>query len=158
MVLEDRNNLGNNEDESKEKLVDLLRSLKESGLELSDEQEKIINFVDNRDLREKKQREIRDNIILENQRKEEWFNSPDNPSNIRLEELRKTRSQVEKLKKIQEKYPVLLSSEQRELIKYLDMVDLANSMPHEIDTGMEPEIRNWYNEKYSSESENVKTK
>lgn len=146
----------NIEDEPKEKLVDMLRYLKESGLELTSEQEKIIDFVDNRELRERKQREIRDSIVLENQKKEEWFNSPDNPSNVRLEELRKTRNQVEMLKKIQQKHPDLLSLEQIKLIEYIDMIDFAKSIPHEVDTGMEPEVRSWYSERYETESEDVK--
>ena len=154
----DQNKTGQNfnNDEKKEKIVDLLRFLVESGIELSEKQRSILEFYDNKELREKRQSDIRQKILLENEKKAEWLNSSENPSNIRKVQFIKLREQVDMLKKLEKKMPGILSLEQQKMIEYVAMVDLADSLPREVDAGMNGEIRDWYLNEYKEYNDDIK--
>ena len=79
-----------------------------------------------------------------NAEREAWVNNPLNPSNIRAEQIANERKQLEALLKLREVAPDILSPEQREFINHYELLDLANSKEHQVDTGMDPEIREWY--------------
>ncbi len=161
----------NSEIDSKmDAVVEKLRILKDMGFELSVEQSHLVDtyeklhsdefqqFKANREARELRQQEIRDGITLENERKEMWFNSPENPSNKRIQELRCMRKQIQGLADLRDIAPDLLSDYQNNLVEkgsiFFEMLDGSQSEKHEVDTGMSSEIREWYQEHYTSEENN----
>ena len=116
---------------------------------------KFQQFKDEREVREARQQEVRQAVVKENERKEEWFNSADNPSNKRIEELKYLRRQIQGLESLREIAPELLSDYQNNLVEkgniFFDMFERSKEEKHEVDTGMSSEIREWYQEHYTNE-------
>ena len=143
---------------------EFLTSLVEAGIELTDEQQNTFNLLNKLDEyksrfeeREARQREARERVSAENSEKEAWWNDPENPSNIREE-------QVSSLLDTADKHVILLdtfektgmkgmlSKEQldeleksREFSKMMEEAEKTNN-----DQGMSPEVRSWYQEHYGS--------
>lgn len=148
-------------------VVDKLVALEDVGFELSPEQKNLVDiyenlyskkfrqFKDEREVREARQQEVRQAVVKENERKEEWFNSADNPSNKRIEELKYLRRQIQGLESLREIAPELLSDYQNNLVEkgniFFDMFERSKEEKHEVDTGMSSEIREWYQEHYTNE-------
>ena len=86
----------------------------------------------------------------ENAKKEECFNSADNPINMRLAELKKTRNQVAALEGIKDAGLIVPTQEQKldNLSEFLEMFEKTSQEQHEVDTGMSDESRAWYQEHY----------
>ena len=158
---------------SKTEILQNLTLLKELDIELSPEQksmcelyeklnsEKFQQYKANSEARKEKQEQVRNEIAAENERKAEWQNSPDNLSNRRIEELQLMKKRMDILENVRSIDDSLLTQEQIELMerskKFFEMLDIANLEQHEVDTGMSPEIRNWYQQHYSEE-ENIAKK
>lgn len=158
---------------SKTEILKNLTALKELGIELSPEQkamcelyeklnsEKFQQYKANSEARKERQKQVRNEIAAENERRAEWQNSPENISNKRIEELELMKKRMNILENVKSMDASLLTPEQIELIerskKFFEMLDMANSEQHEVDTGMSPEIRDWYQQHYSEE-ENIARK
>lgn len=148
-------------------VIEQLSALEDMGFELSPEQKNLVDiyeklhsekfqqFKADREGREARQQEVRQAISVENERKEEWFNSKDNPSNKRIEELKYMRRQIQGLESLREIAPELLSDYQNNLVEkgnvFFEMFERSKEEKHEVDTGMSSEIREWYQEHYASE-------
>ena len=153
--------------EKKNKIVEKLILLRDTGCELTEEQQTIIELYEKLNsekfqqykkesqTRKARQEEVRNKIAVENEKKENWYNSPDNPTNKRIEELKHIKKQIQALESLSKIDDSLLSTEQRELIEhgkiFFDMLNTTQSLEHEVDTGMNPEIRSWYQDFYSNE-------
>lgn len=153
-------------------VVEKLLTLRDMGIELSPEQtamvslheklnsDKFQQYKDNSEARKERQREVRNEIALENERKENWYNSPENPSNKRIEELKHMKRQIQGLETLRDIDADLLSDEQNDLVEkgnvFFEMMEEAQSQGHDVDTGMSPEIRSWYQEHYTNEENKAK--
>lgn len=128
-------------------------------LEVDDRNERLQRFREQREMREERQEELRRIISQENENKANWYNSLDNPTNIRVEKINHLRRQVAGLNYLKEMDESLLTEEQTSLLeegkKFLEMYDMAQEEKHERDMGMSPEIRDWYQE-YYTDGEGVK--
>lgn len=143
-----------------------LMQIREYGIELSPEQEKIIRtyekihsdefreFQANREERERRQREIREEVSRRNAEKVEWWNSPENPSNIREEKFERMQKQVDALEGVREIDPSLLTDQQGEMLRtgkeFFELKEMFSAEEHDRDTGMSNEAREWYQEHYKS--------
>lgn len=136
----------------KNKFVELIRNIQESGIELSEKQKKILEFHDNKALREQRQQEIRNAISLENEEKAKRL---DHLTSIKMKERNHLKKQVDMLTELERLLPGILSEEQKSLIEYAKMREYAESLPHEVDTGMNPEIREWYKQQYEESEDDV---
>lgn len=161
--------LRENSNEQTNEIVDQLILLRSSGIELTEEQrvkielheklnsEKFQQYKEHSQVRKEHQEEVRNKIAVENERKEKWHNSPENPTNKRIEELKKLKKQIQVLEQLSKIDDSLLSKEQRELLEngkiFFKMLNTNKSLEHEVDTGMNPEIRSWYQDYYSNEEE-----
>ena len=145
-------------------VVNQLLELKNLGIELTVEQEQLISklsklskYREGKEEREKHQKEVLMEHKELSQKREEWHDSPENPSNIRSAEFETLRRQMEVLKKIDSK---LLSSEQKQYLFVLEtffgMKSKADSKVHEVDTGMDEDIRKWYQDAYGLEENSKK--
>lgn len=148
-------------------VIDKLSALEDMGFELSPSQKNLVDiyeklysekfqqFKADRDLRKDKQQKVRQIVSEENERKEEWFNSSDNPSNKRVEGLKQMRRQIQGLESLREIAPELLSEYQNNLIDkgnvFFEMFERSKDEKHEVDTGMSSEIREWYQEYYTND-------
>ena len=116
---------------------------------------KFQQFKAEKELREERQRELRTMISAENERKENWFNSPENPTNKRIEELNQMRKKIQGLDNLYNIDSSILTDEQIEYLEkgkiFFDMFEKAESEEHEIDSGMSDEMRYWYQEHYTNE-------
>lgn len=150
--------------------VEMLLSMKELGITLDDKQLAIIAYYQkmnsdkfrqyqaDREKRKQGQMEAMEKITKENEHKEAWLNSEENPTNIREEKLSKIRKQIDLLNKIKETNMSLLSEEQKRILEkngsFIEMLDNSKDKVNEdieglyLDTGMNPEIRNWYIDHY----------
>lgn len=154
-----------NKKSNEKRTVEQLIALRDMGIELSPEQYSMISlherlnsekfqlYKENSEARKERQKEVREQIIAENERKESWHNSPENPTNKRIAELEHMKRQIEGLKALRDIDDSLLSNEQRELMEegnvFFEMLTEAQTKEHEIDTGMSPEIRSWYQDYYA---------
>ena len=119
------------------------------------ESEKFRKFKAEREVRERHQDELRRMIVLENETKESWHNSSENPTNRRIEELKQMRKKIQGLDNLYNIDSSMLTAEQIEYLEkgkvFFDMFDRAEEEKHEVDSGMSEEIRNWYQEHYIKE-------
>ena len=144
--------------------IQALYNAKANGIELSESQERTLQIYEKLNSekfrefkaqaqeRARKQEERRKAVQEENARKEEWLNSADNPINMRLAELKKTRNQVTALEGIKEAGLIVPNQEQKldNLSEFLEMFEKASQEQHEVDTGMSDESRAWYQGHYGA--------
>lgn len=151
----------------RDEVAENLLALKNLGIELSPEQKAIVDlherlnsdkfkqYKENSEARKERQEQVRKEISAENERKAEWLNSEENSTAKRKAELERMKKQIEALKALQNVDASLLSDSQQELIEqgpvFLDMVNAAKTEEHEVDTGMSPEMREWYQQHYTQE-------
>lgn len=142
--------------------IQALYNAKVNGIELSESQERTLQIYEKLNSekfrefkaqaqeRARKQEERRKAVREENARKEEWLNSADNPINMRLAELKKTRNQVTALEGIKDAGLIVPDQEQKldNLSEFLEMFEKTSQEQHEVDTGMSDESRAWYQEHY----------
>ena len=142
--------------------IQALYNAKVNGIELSESQERTLQIYEKLNSekfrefkaqaqeRARKQEERRKAVQEENARKEEWLNSADNPINMRLAELKKTRNQVTALEGIKDAGLIVPDQEQKldNLSEFLEMFEKTSQEQHEVDTGMSDESRAWYQEHY----------
>ena len=72
-----------------------------------------------------------------------------------MKERNHLKKQVDMLTELERLLPGILSDEQKSLIEYAKMREYAESLPHEVDTGMNPEIREWYKQQYEESEDDV---
>ena len=147
-------------------IITKLMQIREYGIELSPEQEKIIRtyeklhskefreFQANREERERRQQEVREEIVRRNEEKEAWWSNPENPSNVREKEFSHMKKQISALEGVQSIDASLLSDSQNEMIstgkEFFELKEMFDSEEHVADTGMSNEAREWYQEHYRS--------
>lgn len=142
--------------------IQALYNAKANDIELSESQERTLQIYEKLNSekfrefkaqaqeRARKQAERRKAVQEENAKKEEWLNSADNPINMRLAELKKTRNQVAALEGIKDAGLIVPNQEQKldNLSEFLEMFEKTSQEQHEVDTGMSDESRAWYQEHY----------
>lgn len=168
---ENTTKLDNISSEERTNVIEQLIALQNSGIELSSKQKSMIElyeklnsdkfkkYKEDKDVRTKRQQEIREQIKAENERIHQWNNSPEHPANIRKEQrielLKQLREQLKAMENLRNVAPEILTPQQLEVLQtsyvFLEMMEKSNSEVHEIDTGMSPEMKEWYYEQYTSE-------
>ncbi len=147
-----------------EKISEAISALKAIGIELAPEQQAKVDKLNrlNRfrleaDSREEAQRAARERIAEENARKEEWWSSPENPSNIHKEELNQMMAEAKKQSDTLDKVDNaglrgILYDEQVKRMEdnkeFLRMMDKAEKHEDSMNETMDNEIRSWYQEYY----------
>ena len=160
--------------EKRNDVAERLQALKDAGIKLSSEQESLINlnnkinsqeFKDykaNSEARKKGQEEETAKRVEISKKREEWQNSPEHPTNKRIEELEKIKKQVKALEQFRNIDESLLTPEQKEMLNngsiFLEMYDKAESEEHYVDTGMSQEIRDWYKDVYGEQETSHKSR
>lgn len=178
-----------NIDTDNEKLLEIIQSLKsleKTGVELSNEQKRLLNIYDKLNpekvawyhdkinsvefqqyqseqiARQSSQKEIREQIARKNAANEQWLNSPENPANVRIKKIEELKAQISALNNFKMKAPDMLTVEQINFLaqsqEFLDMLYESSQEKHEVDTGMSPEIRDWYKQRYESQETPKKSK
>ena len=157
--------------EERKAIVEHLIVLKDLGVELTDKQKSMIElyerlnsdkfkkYKENKEERTRRQQEIREQVKAESERVYQWNNSPEHPANIRkeqrIEQLKQLRTQLDAMENLKNVAPDLLTPQQLKLLQtgyvFLEMIEKSNSEVHEVDTGMSPEMRIWYQNYYANE-------
>lgn len=171
--------------ETGNELVDSLQSLKEQGISLTDSQQRLLDisgklnsdkfnfyatkltsgefeeYQEKREERARRQEETRNSIAKRNAEVEERLSREDSQTSGRIAKLEEYKKQLSTLGKLKETYPTLLSDEQNAMLdngtEFFRMMEEADKDKHEIDTGMSPEVRDWYQNAYSNEESPKKT-
>ncbi len=145
---------------------ELLTQLDSMGIEPTPEQMQQLEvskrfklFKENSAKREESQRLERERIAEDNERKEAWWSSPENPSNIHHEEIMKALEQAEKESQVLDNINEtgmrsFLSAEQinslEESKEFERMMQEATNTTNNLDNSMSPEIRSWYQNHYGT--------
>ena len=160
--------------EKRNDVAERLQALKDAGIKLSSEQESLIilnnkinsqefkDYKANSEARKEGQEEETAKRVEISKKREEWQNSPEHPTNKRIEELEKIKKQVKALEQFRNIDESLLTPEQKEMLNngsiFLEMYGKAESEEHYVDTGMSQEIRDWYKDVYGEQETSHKSR
>lgn len=171
-----------------DQFIKSLKRLSSVGVELTDEQKNLLNayerligklnsekfmkyynkliseefriYKDSSARREGRLKEIYEQNARADAERNEWYESEDNPSNIRKKQIDLMNEQLSALNNVRQFMPLHDSQEKsrRELETFFDMKEIADGEDHTLDTTMSGEIRDWYKNEYGSQDGVGKTR
>lgn len=117
-------------------------------------------YKDSAQDREERLQTVREDIASKEEAKKEWYESPENPSNMRETQIQTLSNQLNTLNKVSEFMPLADFQEEsrKELETFFDMKEQADEEDHTLDSAMSESVRTWYQDEYGKQETCGKTK